>query len=120
MPASPRGTAQAEKPTFVFKGTIKKLKAATLKDVPVNDRTAIVTVDRIIEAPPDLSGYTGQEITVLLSGRRKVGVGQQMNFHTTSWLYGESIGVRSLGEEPIKDNEAALLSVDADPVERRS
>src|SRR5712692_1345685 len=115
MPARPHTKAQAQKPTFVFKGTIKKLKASMLKELPVSNRTAIVTIDQIIEAPPDLARYNGQEITVLLSGRRKVVVGRQMTFHTVSWLYGESIAVRSLDEEPIKAREAATLSVGAEP-----
>lgn len=119
MPANPRRTAQTEKPTFVFAGTIKQLKAATLKDLPINDRTAVVMIDQIIEAPSDLARYHGQEITVLLSGRRKVSVGQQMIFRATPWLYGESIAVRSVREEPIKDSKAATLRIDADPVQRR-
>src|SRR5438309_4243960 len=90
MPASQSKTEPAPKPTFVFKGTIKKLKSATMKDVPVNDRTAIVTVDQIIEAPPGLADYNGQDITVQLSGRAKVRVGQEMIFHTISWMYGIS------------------------------
>src|SRR5260370_21356060 len=104
MPASPRRTAQTEKPTFVFTGTIKKLKASILKDVPVNDRTAVVMIDQIIEAPSDLARYHGQEITILLSGRRKDSAGQQSIFRATPLLAGESIAVRSVREEPIKDS----------------
>ena len=117
MPA--RKTAETEKPTFVFKGTIKKTKAATMKEVTVSDNTAIVTVDQVIEAPSDLAGYNGKDITVELSGRKKVTVGQQLIFNTTSWLYGDSIAVRSLSEEPIKASHSAMLSAVGDPVERR-
>ena len=117
MAASPRQTNEAQKPTLVFKGTIKKLKSSTMKEVPVSDRTAIVTIDQIIEAPPDLTGYSGQDITVELSGRQKVSVGQQMIFHTTSWMYGNSIAVRSLSEEALKSSHTAMLSAGDDPVE---
>src|SRR5437773_3713160 len=120
MAASPRQTNEAQKPTLVFKGTIKKLKSSTMKEVPVSDRTAIVTIDQIIEAPPDLTGYSGQDITVELSGRQKVSVGQQMIFHTTSWMYGNSIAVRSLSEEALKSSHTAMLSAGDDPVERRA
>lgn len=120
MAASPRQTNEAQKPTLVFKGTIKKLKSATMKEVPVNDRTAVVTIDQIIEAPPDLAGYGGQDITVELSGRQKVSLGQQMIFHTTSWMYGNSIAVRSLSEEPVNRSHTAMLSAGDDPVERRA
>lgn len=120
MAASPRQTDEAQQPTFVFKGTIKKLKSAMMKEVPVNERTAVVTVDQIIEAPPDLAGYSGQDITVQLSGRQKVSVGQQMIFHTTSWMYGNGIAVRSLSQEPVKSSHATLLGAGDDPVERRA
>jgi hypothetical protein len=120
MPASQSKTKTVTKPTFVFKGTIKKLKSATMKDVPVNDRTAVVTVDQIIEAPPGLADYNGQDITVQLSGRAKVSVGQEMIFHTISWMYGDSIAVQALSQEPFKSSHAAMLAAGPDPAERHA
>src|SRR5713226_2518304 len=118
MAASSLQTDEAQKPTFVFKGIIKRLKNATMKDVPVNERTAIVTVDQIIEAPPDLAGYGGQDITVQLSGRQRVRVGQQMLFHATGWMFGDGVAVRSLRQEPGDDGDATPAG--DDPVERRA
>src|SRR5712691_2057683 len=109
MPASPSKTAQAQKPTFVFTGTIKKRKSATMKGVPVDERTVVVTVNQIIEAPPALADYNGQDITVQLGGRQKVRVGQELIFHTASWIFGESIAVRSLTEDPVTARSAAML-----------
>ena len=120
MPASRSKTAQAPKPTFVFKGTIKKLKSAAMKGVPVDERTVVVTVNQIIEAPPALADYNGQDITVQLGGRQKVRVGQELIFHTTSWIFGDSIAVRSITEEPVTGRSAAMLSAADDPVERRA
>jgi len=116
---SPRQTNEPQHATFVFKGTIKKLKSATMKDVPLSERTAIVTVDQIIEAPPDLAGYGGQDITVQLSGRQKVRVGQQMLFHATGWMFGDSVAVRSLRQEPVVNGHATSADAGADAVERR-
>ena len=112
-----RKTAQIQKPTFIFKGTIKKLKSATMKEVPVDKNTAVVTVDQVIESPADLAGYDGQDLTVQLSSMHKVG--EMLIFNTVSWLYGESIAVRSLNEEPIKPSHSAMLAAVGDPVERR-
>jgi hypothetical protein len=121
MPASRSKTAQAHGPTFVFKGRIKKLKSATMKDLPVDALTVVVTVNQVIEAPAALAEYTGQDITVQLSRRQQVRVGQEFIFHTTSWIFGESIAVRSLAEEPVTRSRAAVLSAAAvDPVERRA
>ncbi len=116
MPA--RKTAQTGKPTFVFKGTVKKLKSATMTTVAVDSRTVVVSVDQLIEAPPDLAAYAGQEITVQLSGAVKPKVGQQLIFHTVSGQYGESIEVRSLSEEPVQPTHSAMLSAAVDPTER--
>ena len=120
MPASQRKTEPAPKPTFVFKGTIKKLKSATMKDVPVNERTAIVTVDQIIEASPGLADYNGQDITVQLSGRTKASVGLEMIFHTISWMYGESIAVQAISQEPVKSSHTAMLAAATDPADRHA
>ena len=116
---SPRQSKEPQQPTFVFKGTIKKLKSATMEDVPLNERTAIVTVDQIIKAPPDLTGYGGQDITVQLSGRQKVRVGQQMLFHATGWMFGDSVAVRSLRQEPLKNRQAKSAIAGDNAVERR-
>jgi hypothetical protein len=94
-----RAKSEKQVATFVFKGTIKKLKATTVTAAPVSTRTCIVTVDRIIEAPQTLAGYAGQDITVELSSRRKVNAGDMMIFHSISWLFGEGVAVRSLYEE---------------------
>ena len=88
-------------PTFIFMGTIRKLKSATMKDVPINDRTAIVSVERIIQAPPDLSAFLGQDITVELKNA-KARPGQKMIFYTIGWIYGANVAVRAIRQEPAK------------------
>jgi len=98
---------------FVFRGTIKQLNAANVKQAPVSDRTAIVTVNQVLDASANLKGYSGQDITVELSSARHVTAGERMIFHTTSWLSGETIAVKSLFEEPDKGAEATTHDVDA-------
>ena len=110
---------EASKPTFVFKGTVQALKKATMKEVPVDDRTVIVTVDQVIEAPENLAKLAGQQVTVQLSGKEKVTVGQQMIFHTVTWIYGDSVAVRSLSQEPAKTSRMAAIGTAGDPVARR-
>lgn len=115
-----RRLMEAQRPTFVFMGTVKKLKKATMSGVPVDERTAVVRVDQIVEAPPDLTGYLGQNITVQLAGRQNVRVGEQLVFHTVGWMFGDSVAVRSLREESAKSSRAAMLRASDDPVERRA
>jgi hypothetical protein len=104
-------------PTFVFEGTVRRLNSATMKDVPIDRRTAVVNVDRTIEAPPDLTGYDGRDITVRLSGRRRVRARQRMIFHATGWIHGDSVAVQSLEEEPVTRG-ATVRGGAGDPVER--
>ncbi|HYX31369.1 MAG TPA: hypothetical protein VE863_22730 [Pyrinomonadaceae bacterium] len=89
------------KPTFVFKGTVRNVNAATMPDVPVSKSTAIVTVDEIINGPTDLTGFLGQEITVRVNHSQGLRAGQKLIFHTVGWIFGSGVAVRSLREEPI-------------------
>jgi len=118
MPAKSRKPKQSTKPTFVFKGTVQRIKSATMKQVPVDDRTVIATVDQILEAPQNLAKLAGQKITVRLSGRQKVKPGQEMIFHTISWIYGDSVAVQAISQEPVKASHMSLLGAVADPVEQ--
>jgi hypothetical protein len=69
--------------------------------VPITDRTAVVRVEAIQQAPEALSQCTGQEITVQLGGRQKVRDGQQFVFYTNGWLFGDGVAVQALGQEPV-------------------
>lgn len=120
MPVTRHTKDAASTPTFVFKGTVKKLKSATMANVPVDNRTIVVAVDQIIEGPKNLAGFSGQSITVRLSGPQKVKPGQEMIFHTHSWLYGDSIAVQSVSQEAVKATHAALLSRGGDPAAHKA
>jgi hypothetical protein len=118
MPAS--SSEKAPEASFIFKGTVKKLKAATMRNVEVNDRTAVVTVNQVIEAPKALAGYGGKDITVQLSGRQKIKVGQELIFHANPTVWGDSVAVQSVSQEPVKRTHAAMLSRGGDPVQHRA
>src|SRR5439155_23695881 len=119
MPANSRKTDPSSQPTFVFKGTVQELKSATMKEVPVSARTIVVSVDQVLEAPKNLAKLGGHKITVQLSGKQKARVGRVMIFYTEGWIFGHSIAVLSLSEEPMMQSKAhaGLLSRGGDPVE---
>jgi hypothetical protein len=116
MPASSKAEALAQQAKFIFKGTVQKLKAANMPDVPVNDRTAVVRVDEILHAPEALSHYAGQEITVQLGGRKKLKKGQQAVFYTNGWLFGDGVAVQSIDHEDVGKAPATLTMAVGDPV----
>ena len=87
---------------FVFKGTVRRTKAANLKAITDKSRTVIVRVEEVLRAPEALAGYVGQDVTVQLAKFERVKKGQQAIFYTNGWIFGEHLAVRSLGHEKPK------------------
>src|SRR2546423_5536778 len=119
MPIKRRSDAPEEPPAFVFRGTVKKIRSATMKEVPVSDRTAVVRVEQVLEAPRSFSHYLGQNITVELAGRKKVAAGDELIFHANSWIFGDSVAVRSVNQERVAKTHLRLLNRGGDPVQHR-
>jgi hypothetical protein len=90
-----------------------------MKDVPVGNRTAVVHVEQVIEAPRSFAHYEGQDITVELAGRQKVSAGEELIFHANSWIFGDSVAVRSVSQERVTKSHSALLTRGGDPTAHR-
>ena len=110
-----KSDAGSSEATFIFKGTVKKLKAATMRAVPVDERTAVVHIEQVIEAPKNLGRTAGHNITVQLAGRARVEPGQQFVFHTVGWIFGDGIAMRALAQEPVGKRHKALLERGGEP-----
>jgi len=108
------------KATFVFEGTVKKLKAALMKSVTVDAHTAVVHVDQVLEAPANLRHLAGTDITVQLVERVKTALGESFVFHAAGWIFGESVAVRAVTQEPVQRAHAPLLARGGDPVAHRA
>ena len=118
--ANAERTEGEPKATFIFKGTVKKLKAATMKRVPVDEQTAVVRIEQVLEAPKNLAAFAGKDVTVQLATRANVAVGRAFIFHTVGWMFGDSIAVRAVAQEPVQDSHAALLARGGDPAEHKA
>jgi hypothetical protein len=119
MPASRDRRVPEQKATFIFKGTVKQVRAATLRHIAVDERTLIVTVDHVIEAPPALAGFSGHEITVQTGSGARPRAGDELIFHTNGWIFGESVAVQSIRQEPVNKTHTALVSRGGDPVDHK-
>jgi hypothetical protein len=109
-----------QKADFVFEGTVRKTKAATMATVPVDENTLVVHIDHILHSPDVLKSFTGKEITVQFDGKPAVDAGQSAVFFTNGWLFGSSVAVRAMGTAPIGPKTLALKSAavkTGDPVE---
>jgi hypothetical protein len=117
VPTPARSSELASQAKFVFQGTVLKLKTTNLAEVPATDRTILVRVDQIIQASETLTDFAGHEITVQLAPGEKVKVGQSFVFYTNGWVFGDHLGVQSVGhEEATAPMMAALSSHAGDPV----
>jgi len=110
MPRRSSVPGTTEQARFVFKGTVRRLKASTVRDVPASARTAVVRVDDIVYAPEALSDQLGHDITVLSTGRKPLQVGQQAIFYVNSGIFGESVAVVSLDHRAAEGVPAAMTA----------
>jgi hypothetical protein len=84
-----------------FIGTIENLGAATM-DVPTDDRTAVVYVDRILHGPQSLAGLGGQRITLQLDAHaHSPRVGDTAAFFAQILAIGDSAAVAEIGRLPL-------------------
>ncbi|MBZ5701092.1 MAG: hypothetical protein LAN84_04535 [Acidobacteriia bacterium] len=82
---------------LIFRGTIVKLGASTLHEVPLAGNMAIVRVDLILDAASAYADLAGHNVTVVLKNPKSARAGEKRTFFTASWLFGRSIGVREVG-----------------------
>jgi hypothetical protein len=105
----------AQRATFIFRGTVLKLKAATVTTIPVTPKTVVVRVDEILRKPNDLfSQFAGSEITVLLDRHETVQKGETAVFYTNSCQVGESLIVQSVGHTAATELPAQAAESAAD------
>ena len=84
---------------LIFRGTIVKLGASTLNEVPVTKDMAIVRVDEVIDAASAYGKLAGHNVTVVLKDPKSSRAGERRTFFTASWMFGDSIGVREIASQ---------------------
>lgn len=102
-----RYTAQS---SFVFVGTVVKLKAATIDGVGTDD-TAVVEVDHVVTAPAMFSAIAGAQITVRFKDLSAVRRGATLTLYCNGWIYGAGMAVDAVGwhEDTGKRQAAAMV-----------
>lgn len=86
-----------------FIGTVKLLGAATISDVAVDQRTAVVAVDQVLDAPDALARLAGSDITVQLAANTEIPQpGQQLAFFTNPVAFGASLAVTEVSRLPVE------------------
>src|SRR5437870_4587288 len=76
-------TRQSASPeaSFIFRGTVQRVKASTVSEIKADANTAVVRVDEVMAAPPALAHAAGRDITVVAGSGGSIRAGQQAIFH---------------------------------------
>lgn len=99
----------ALEPTFVFVGVVERLGASNVREAPRSDLTAVVSIERILLAPPDFADLSG-EITVLLPPDRPVEAGERRVFNCIGWILGSGVALRALDLTPPEEREVTAMA----------
>ena len=103
--------ALLKRTAFSFIGTVERLGAATMADVPIDKRTAVVHVDQVLHAPPAFAHLDGSTVTVQLAADAKEG--QQFAFFANGLAFGTSVAVTEVGRRPATEMAPHLARADA-------
>ena len=96
---------------FSFVGTVEHRSAATMTDIPIDDRTAVVRVDYVLHSPEAFSTLQGHRITVQLAADKEPpAVGDALAFFAEGLAFGDSIAVAEVGRLPVDAVEPRVTS----------
>ena len=113
MPRKARVPDPTQHARFVFKGTVRRLRASTVREVPATNQTAVVRVEDIVHAPEALSDHLGQDITVLVPRAGALKVGQEAVFYATGGIFGDGVAVLCADHRPAERVPAAMAAATA-------
>ena len=81
-----------------FVGTVERIGASTMSDVPIDNHTSVVRVDQVLHAPDAFSALAGTAITVQLAPKVALPKeGEQYTFFANGLAFGTSIAVSEVG-----------------------
>jgi hypothetical protein len=87
-----------------FTGTVESVAAATMRDIPVDDRTVVVQVDQVLHAPEALARLAGKRVTVQVAPDAEVPTpGESAAFFTNPTVFGESLAVNEVASLPTSE-----------------
>lgn len=90
---------------FIFVGRVKALGAAT-PTIPREPNSAVIVVERVLEALPPVGNPTGREVTVRLRDPGKMRPGGRLVFFTYVNSAGATLGLIELASQPADQIDA--------------
>ncbi len=98
-------TEMVKRSGFIFVGTVKAVGAAT-PTIARRPNTAIVTVERVLEALPPIGNPTGKDVTVRLRDPARTRTGQRAVFYTYLQTAGATLGLVEVASQPVAEEQA--------------
>lgn len=99
--------AYARRSQLVVAGLPEKLGATNMALDPTPPNAGLFRIDEILHGPRELSGFAGNEITVLFNDAGSVRAGEPSVLFATSWQYGPTLAVIEIGQ--VEDRERATM-----------
>ena len=101
--------------SFIFQGTVLKLKASTMDIVPAADDTIVVRLDEALKTPSELGDLRGKELTIKVKHPDALKENQSVIFFARGWLLGDGIALQevgSLSESSMVEIRKQIQSID--------
>ena len=104
--------ALAARSSFVFQGTVVQVGASTAT-IPRGPNTAVVHVDYVLDAAPDMPRLKGNDVTVRLRDPKALKAGAQRIFFTQPYSFGQTAGVDEIGSLPAANRDQVASEIKA-------
>lgn len=94
-----------------FVGTVEHTGAATMADLPIDERTVVVNVVQVLHAPAAFSHLAGHRVTMQVApNAQPPAVGETAAFFCQGLAFGESLAVSEIGRASIDEIEPHIRS----------
>jgi hypothetical protein len=94
---------------FSFVGTVDHVQAATMENLPIDERTIVAHVDQVLHAPEPFLQLAGNTITLQLAADADpVEEGSQWVFFANGLAYAETVALSEVGRAKPEDVESTL------------
>lgn len=91
---------------FSFVGTVERVGAATMEQVPIDERTTVIHVDQVLHAPDAFAQLAGNTVTLQPSlASPALEVGDSAAFFANGLAFGDSVALAEVGRLPVADVE---------------
>jgi len=94
--------------SLIFRGTVVKAAASSVRAVPAGPDTAVVRVDEVLRGEETLGGLIAQQVTVRLRVPGSVSPRQHAAFFANPEVFGENLAVREVDHLAAAETRADL------------